>query len=159
MTVCVLITLSANVAHHALLAWAHSSVVSEGRYIALAVETPDLKLTKLDVEVGNKVLKDVTALSHQLGSLLVSQDFLNVLLGSLKVGEQKNEYLFRVARDFHQVNSVANLMEIPVKNLSAHLNTCFTEADCHGRRTFLGDDVDFVRALGPDHTIRAVLGH
>ena len=123
LAVCVLVGLPSDVAHHTLLAWAHSAVVPESWHVALAVEATDLQLAKLNVEVGDEIFENVATLCHQLRCLLVSQDLLYVLLGSLEVREQKDENFLGVARDFHQVDGVADLMEVSVEDLSAHLDT------------------------------------
>ena len=60
---------SPNIAHHSLLSWTHSAVGVLHR--CLSVEAHDLQFSKLDIEVGNKVLEDVAALRHQLSSLLI----------------------------------------------------------------------------------------
>ena len=134
-----------NVAHHSLLTWADSSVLN--RHGALSMEATDLELTELHIKVGNEVFKDVSALGHEFGGLLVSQDLLDVLFGSLKVREQKYEYLLWIPGDFDKVHDVTNLVEVAVEDLSTHLNAAVVVSDSHGRRSLLGNNVYLVRAI------------
>ena len=88
---------SSDVAHHALLAWAHSAITAEAWKTALSVEAFDLQLAKFDVKVGDKVFKDVSTLSHQLGGLLVRQDLVDVLFRTFEVWEKQDEHFLCVA--------------------------------------------------------------
>ena len=54
-----LVASASDVAHHALLARAHRPIIVECGHGAFPVEALDLKFTKLDVEVGDEVFKDV----------------------------------------------------------------------------------------------------
>ena len=62
-------------------------------------------------------------------------------------GRIKNEYFFRIARYFNQIDRVTDLMEIPVKYLSRHLDSIIIEAYIHGRRAFLGHDIDLIGSI------------
>ena len=134
------------IAHHSLFSGAHGAIVAERRYISFTVETTDLQLSELDVEVRNEVFKDVATLGHQFRRLLISQYLLNVLIGSLEVGEQQNEDLFRIPRDLDQIDDIVDQVEVSVQDLTSHVDAVLVEADVHGRGSLLGDDVDFVRA-------------
>lgn len=57
----------------------------------------DLQLAELDIKVCDEVLKDVSALGHQLGRLFVGDDLLDVLLWPLEVREEENEDFALVA--------------------------------------------------------------
>ena len=105
---------TANITHVALLARTHSSIVVEGGHTALGMEAPNLQFAKLDVEIGNEVLKNVAALGHQLGRLLIREHLLDVLIRLLEVREEKNEDLALVARDLDQVDCVIDLVEVSV---------------------------------------------
>ena len=140
------VSATSDIAHIALLARADSSIVVEGGDASLPMEAFDLQLAKLDIEIGNEVLEDVSAFGHELRRLLVRQYFLYVLLGLLKVGEEENEDFPGVARDLHQIDCVVDLMEVSVEDLATHLDATFIEADGHGRRSLLGHDVDLVRS-------------
>jgi len=61
------------------------------------MEAPDLELAELDVEVSNKVLEDVSTLCHQFRCLFISEYFLDVFFGALKVGEEEKEHFLGVA--------------------------------------------------------------
>ena len=86
-----------DIAHVSLLAWTDSPIVVEGGHAPLVMKTSDLQLAELHVKIGDEVLKDVSALRHQLGRLLVRDDLLDVLLRPLEVREEKNEDLALVA--------------------------------------------------------------
>jgi len=134
--------LTANVAHESLFSWADSAI--ESRHGSLSVEAFDLKLAKLDVEVCYKVFENISTLCHQFRCLLVSEDFLDVFFGALKVWEKKNEHFLWIARDFYEVDYIVYLVEVTVQDLSTHFNAIFVVTDIHGRRPFLGNDVDLV---------------
>ena len=139
----VIVSLTTHVAHESLLC--RTDRADESRNTtAFAMEALDLKLSKFDVEVRDKVFKDVSALSHEFGCLLISQDFFNILIGALKVREQENEDLLGVTRDLDQVNDIIDLMEIPVEHLPTEFDTDIVIANVHGRWSLLGYDVDFV---------------
>ena len=100
LAVCALCWAAPDIAHVSLLAWTDSPiivVVVEGGHATLVMKTSDLQLAELHVEICNEVLKDVSALRHQLGRLLVRDDLLDVLLGPLEVREEKNEHFALVA--------------------------------------------------------------
>ena len=61
------------------------------------METSDLQLSKFDVKVLNEILKDISTFAHQLGRLLVRENFMDELIRSLKVGEQKDEYFLWIS--------------------------------------------------------------
>ena len=86
---------SSDIAHHALFAWTYSSTEVWNAY--LSMESFDLELTELDIEVGYKVLEDVTAFSHQFGGLLVGQNLFDVLVWALEVREEQNEDFLRIS--------------------------------------------------------------
>ena len=111
------------------------------------MEAFNLKLAKLDIEIGDEGLENVPTLSHQLGCLLISQDLLDILLRLLKVREQQDEDLLGVARDLNQVHSVIDLVEVTIEHLSAHLDSTFVEANCHGRGSLFSHDIDLVGAI------------
>jgi hypothetical protein len=52
------------------------------------MEALDLQLVILDVKVLDKVLKHISAFTHQLCGLLISEHFADVVVWLLKVGEQ-----------------------------------------------------------------------
>ena len=106
------------IAHHALFTWANRTIVSKRWNRGLAVEPSYLQLAKLDVEVRDEVLKNVTTFGHQLRSLLVGQHFLHILIRLLEVGEKKNEDFLWIARDLNKINDIVDLMEVSVQNLS-----------------------------------------
>ena len=85
------------IAHHSLFSGAHGAIVAERGHISFTVETTDLQLSELDVEVRNEVFKDVATLGHQFRRLLISQHFLNVFIRSLEVREQQDEDLFGIS--------------------------------------------------------------
>ena len=55
---------SPDIAHHPLFARTDRAILIKGWYSSFAVEATNLKLAKLHVKVRNKVLKDVSTLSH-----------------------------------------------------------------------------------------------
>ena len=65
--------------------------------ICLSMETSDLKLPEFDVKVLNEILKDISTLTHELSRLLVREYFMDELIRSLKVGEQKDEYFLWIS--------------------------------------------------------------
>ena len=111
------------------------------------MEAFNLKLAKLDIEIGDEGLENVPTLSHQLGCLLICQDLLDILLRLLKVREQQDEDLLGVARDLNQVHSVIDLVEVTIEHLSAHLDSTLVEANGHGRGSLFSHDIDLVGAI------------
>ena len=87
----------ANITHVALLAGTNSSIVMEGGYTALGVETANLQFVELDVEAGDEVLEDIAALGHQLGRLLIREHLLDIFVRLLEVWEEENEDLLGIA--------------------------------------------------------------
>ena len=133
-----------HITHLALLRWADGAMVVEGWDVLLAVEAIDLQPSKLDIKVGDEILEDVSTLRHQFRGLLVCQHLLYVLFRPLKVGEEQNENLLRVARDLNQVDDLVDHVEVAVEDLASHVDPTVIEADVHGRRTLFGNDVDFI---------------
>lgn len=64
----------------------HGAMHSES--LRLPMEALDLQLVILDVKVLDKVLKHISAFTHQLCGLLISEHFADVVVWLLKVGEQ-----------------------------------------------------------------------
>lgn len=54
------------------------------------MESFNLKLFKLDEEASNEFIKDIVALSHQSGGLLLSHNAALKDLGGLKVGKEED---------------------------------------------------------------------
>ena len=79
--------------------------------------------------------------------MLVCEDLLNVLIRAFEVREEQNVDFLGVARDLDQVDDIVNLMEVPIEDLSGHLNAIFAVANIHRWRSLFGDDVDLVRPL------------
>ena len=78
------------------------------------MEASNLKLSKFDVKVLNEILKDISTLAHELSRLLVRENFMDELIRSLKVGEQKDEYFLWISWYLYEVDRVLNLVEISV---------------------------------------------
>lgn len=55
---------------------------------SLAMEATDLELVKLDIEPGDKVLKDIATFIEELCCEFVCEDLLDVLVWPFKVWEQ-----------------------------------------------------------------------
>ena len=103
-----------DIAHHALLAGAHCPVIAEGGHGAFSVEALDLKFTKLDVKVSNKVLKDVSTVCHKSCGLLIRKYLFEVLVRHFKIWEQQDKDFFGVAGYFNQVNCIFDLVKVSV---------------------------------------------
>ena len=63
-----------------------------------------MKLSKLDVEVLDEVLKDIAALTHEFCRLLVCEHLIDELVGAFEVGEQKDEDFLGIPGDLHKVD-------------------------------------------------------
>ena len=103
-----------DIAHHALLAGAHCPVIAEGGHGAFSVEALDLKFTKLDVKVSNKVLKDVSTFGHKSCGLFISKYLFEVLVRYFKIWKQQDKDFFGVAGYFNQVNCIFDLVKVSV---------------------------------------------
>ena len=103
-----------DIAHHALLAGAHCPISGECGDGAFPVEALDLKSTKLDVKVGDEVLKDVSTFSHKSRGLFIRKYLLKVLVGHFKIWEEQDKDFLGVARYLDQVHCIFNLMKVSV---------------------------------------------
>ena len=88
-------------------------------YVSLCVETFNLETVKADEELFNELVKDVVALSHEFGGLLLCHDTGFVDVWGLEIGEEQNKDTVMLARDLNQVNVswstiVRDLMEVSV---------------------------------------------
>ena len=103
-----------DIAHHALLAGAHCPITTECGHGAFTVEALDLKFTKLDIKVGNKVLKNVATFSHKSRGLFIRKYFLEILVGNFKIWEEQDKNLLGVARYLNQIHCIFYLMKVSV---------------------------------------------
>lgn len=115
------------------------------------METLNLQLAILDVELLDEHFKHVTRIAHQFLSFLFCHLLAKENVGALKVREQQYEYSERVSRNFYEVNDAVNIVEVPVKHLPLRVN--FVQLvifERHGRRAPFCDDIDLV--LGRHYT-------
>jgi len=112
---------------------------------SLSVKALNLELVKLDKEFLDELIKEVVALTHKFGRLLLSHLAGLVQLRLLEVREDQDEDSSEVARNLDQVDVSAlvihNLMEIPIEDLPLIDNALFVIANLHGWRSLGGDQV------------------
>ena len=82
--------------------WTHGASNSIG--VCLSMESFNLELTKLDIEVLNEVFEHISTLAHEFSRLLVSEDFVDKFVWTLKVGEQQDEDFLRISRYLYEVD-------------------------------------------------------
>jgi hypothetical protein len=113
---------------------------------SLGVESLNLELVKLDKEFLDELIKEVVALAHKFGCLLLSHLAGLVQFRLLEVRENQDEHSSEVARNLDQVDVSAliihNLMEIPIEDLPLINNALFVIANLHGWRSLGGDQVE-----------------
>jgi hypothetical protein len=107
------------------------------------MESFNLKLFKLDEEASNEFIKDIVALSHQSGGLLLGHNAALKDLGGLKVGKEEDGNFAVTAWDFNEVDVVIasvvrDLMEVAIKHMALLWDTFFVVANLHGRGSLWG---------------------
>ena len=86
--------------------------------------------------------KLVLVVSHQLISYFFLDRFANEHGRLFEVGEQEDEYVLFVPGDLHQVDYIADFVEVSVEHMASRLNPELVVPDVQGRGPLLRNQRD-----------------